>query len=360
MIWLARWGRSRATCLFAYLFLTGFGDAFAVTLYAINGSNAHLIAFSSDTPSTLSTDVALSGVTGYTLKAVSFRPSTGELYGFAIPQLFGAARLVKIDVTTGGATTVGDGPTVSDSASTQYGMAFDPVTDQIRIVSGSSNFRINPGTGTLIADDGALAYAASDPRTGQPVLTGKLAYTNAFSGPVTEATAHVVETGSSGFGAIDVVATLGSPSGTPISATSGTLFSVADLSWHSTSNQGGFVVEPRSRTGYAVFRQSGVSSLYSVNLSTGAAQLLGPVGTGSNSILGLALAPVAAVHPCLDPDGDGKVQPLTDGLLLLRAMLGLTGAAVTDGALPTPAPPRASWSAIRTHMNSNCYTNFAP
>jgi len=60
----------------------------------------------------------------------------------------------------------------------------------------------------------------------------------------------------------------------------------------------------------------------------------------------------------LDVDGNNTVDPLTDGLLLMRAMLGLTGTAVTDFALGAN-PTRQDWTAIRNFLNGNCGTSFA-
>ena len=61
----------------------------------------------------------------------------------------------------------------------------------------------------------------------------------------------------------------------------------------------------------------------------------------------------------LDVDGNGSVSALTDGLMLIRAMLGFTGTNVTNGAI-VGAPPRATWAAIQPFLNANCGTNFAP
>jgi hypothetical protein len=58
-----------------------------------------------------------------------------------------------------------------------------------------------------------------------------------------------------------------------------------------------------------------------------------------------------------DLDGDGDVLPHTDGIMLLRALLGFTGIRVTDGVI-VGTPPRADWSSIRAHMNGTCQTNF--
>jgi hypothetical protein len=65
------------------------------------------------------------------------------------------------------------------------------------------------------------------------------------------------------------------------------------------------------------------------------------------------------VHCNLDLDLNGTVDPLTDGLMLMRGMMGLTGSAVTSGALG-PTPHRTSWSEMASHLNAVCGTNFAP
>ena len=64
------------------------------------------------------------------------------------------------------------------------------------------------------------------------------------------------------------------------------------------------------------------------------------------------------INATLDIDGNGSADAMTDGLLILRAMFGLTGAAVTDGAVGNLAT-RASWPAIRIYLN-NCGGNFSP
>src|SRR5438067_11333545 len=61
----------------------------------------------------------------------------------------------------------------------------------------------------------------------------------------------------------------------------------------------------------------------------------------------------------LDVDGNGSIDALTDGLLLIRAMFGLTGTAVTNGAIG-PGAPRFSWQQIQQFLNGNCGTNFSP
>ena len=55
-------------------------------------------------------------------------------------------------------------------------------------------------------------------------------------------------------------------------------------------------------------------------------------------------------------DGNHSINALTDGLMLLRAMFGLTGTAVTNGAVLGSR----SWAEIRTYLHSNCGGSLAP
>ena len=68
------------------------------------------------------------------------------------------------------------------------------------------------------------------------------------------------------------------------------------------------------------------------------------------------LAPQLALsnRAAWDIDGDGIVNPLTDGLLVLRAVLGLTGTAVTNGAIGSNNPARATWASVKNYLNTTC------
>ena len=55
----------------------------------------------------------------------------------------------------------------------------------------------------------------------------------------------------------------------------------------------------------------------------------------------------------LDIDGDGRVLPTTDGLMLLRVALGLTGDAVVAGAT-APGAPRQTWANVKSYLNGSC------
>jgi uncharacterized repeat protein (TIGR02543 family) len=66
-------------------------------------------------------------------------------------------------------------------------------------------------------------------------------------------------------------------------------------------------------------------------------------------------------NPCtLDVDGNNQVDALTDGLMLLRAMFGLTGTAVTNGAVGSGTPSRPTWDKIQPFLNGSCGAGFSP
>ena len=66
-------------------------------------------------------------------------------------------------------------------------------------------------------------------------------------------------------------------------------------------------------------------------------------------------------NPCtLDLDGNNQVDAMTDGLMLLRAMFGLTGTAVTGGAIGGGTPSRPTWDKIQPYLNASCGASFSP
>jgi hypothetical protein len=73
--------------------------------------------------------------------------------------------------------------------------------------------------------------------------------------------------------------------------------------------------------------------------------------SGANNTLAIS-APVPSPVCRLDIDGDTFIYATTDGLILMRVMLGMTGAAVESAA--APGSPRNTWTAIRAYLNNNC------
>lgn len=66
---------------------------------------------------------------------------------------------------------------------------------------------------------------------------------------------------------------------------------------------------------------------------------------------------LTAALPCkLDMNGDNQVRANQEGLVLLRSMLGFSGAAVVNGT----GISESQWDTARNNLNSNCGTSFAP
>lgn len=61
----------------------------------------------------------------------------------------------------------------------------------------------------------------------------------------------------------------------------------------------------------------------------------------------------------MDIDGDGVVNPATDGLLLTRISLGIKGSAALAGALGASAT-RTTWTQVRDYLFSECNMPVAP
>ncbi|MFO1344311.1 MAG: S8 family serine peptidase [Burkholderiales bacterium] len=65
----------------------------------------------------------------------------------------------------------------------------------------------------------------------------------------------------------------------------------------------------------------------------------------------------AVVETCsMDVDGDGQALPTTDGLIIMRAMMGMTGTAVSSAA--TASASRNTWDSIRNYLKNVCVMNL--
>jgi len=90
---------------------------------------------------------------------------------------------------------------------------------------------------------------------------------------------------------------------------------------------------------------------------TGTSVTNGAVGPNASRTTWALIQPYIHMS-ALDLDGNGTTDALTDGLMLLRAMFGLTGTSVTNGAIGLN-PQRANWSAVRAYLNSSCGASFS-
>ena len=98
-------------------------------------------------------------------------------------------------------------------------------------------------------------------------------------------------------------------------------------------------------------------ALLGVRGSALTANALGVMATRTDPDVIAALVATMAANQTLDVDRGGAVSATTDGLMLLRMMLGMKGASVYAQALPASAQ-RRTWPQIRMHVNAACSTKF--
>jgi hypothetical protein len=244
-------------------------DVHAELLAGVTTTN-NLVTFDSATPGTIINSVGVTGLqSGETILGIDIRPASGALYGLGT-----TSRLYTINRTTGVATQIGSTGAFTLSG-TAFGMDFNPVVDRIRVVSNTSqNLRLNPNDGTLAATDTALAFATGDPNAGATARVVSSAYSNNFAG-AGSTTLYGIDSN------LDILVTQGSPGGSPTSPNTGQLFTVGALGFN-TSDLAGFDVSGTSATAFAALTApaGNFSQLFTINVNTGAATLVGTIGGG--------------------------------------------------------------------------------
>lgn len=286
----------------------------AETVFGITTNN-RLISFDLGVPGTLISTRPVSGLaSGEELVAIDYRPGTGELYA-----LGATSRLYTIDIRTGGATEVGVGPFAPALAGVDFGFDFNPVVDRIRTVSNTDqNLRLLPATGAVAGTDTALAYDVGDANTGVDPTVVASAYTNDFSG-ATSTTLYAIDAG------LDILVTQGSPDGTPVSPNLGTLFTVGSLGV-ATSSEAGFDISAFGGAFACLNAPAATTSeLYTINLTSGAATLVGTIG-GNAVVRDIAIVPAVAaprVFAITTANNLVSFRPAAPGTLL--ATVAITG-----------------------------------
>ena len=234
--------------------------------------DGRIVTFKTATPNTLDANVAVTGLAaGERLLGFDIRPKDGLLYGIS-----SAARIVTIDPATGAATVkatlAADAADVSAPytaiAGTAFGVDFNPVADRLRVIGNAGqSLRINVDTGATTTD-GAINRAGAS-----PVVTAA-AYTNSFAG--TAATMLFdIDTASASLA-------LQNP------PNDGTLANVGLLGVAVAGDAGFDIAGGANGLALAALRTaaSGPSSLYRVDLATGAAVPSGGAATPAASAIG--------------------------------------------------------------------------
>ena len=259
--------RGALRALLAASAVAGFAAlAQAETIYALHDGN-ELVRFDSTTPATTTATAVTGLVAGETLVGIDFRPADGRLYG-----LTNAGRLYSIATTTGVATLVSTSSVAL--AGTSFGIDFSPANDRLRVVSDADqNLRIDMDTGIATADV-ALAYGAADAHFGANPVVTELGFTDSAPG-VAYTGLYAIDTGT------DTLATL-------VPGT-GLLHTISDLGVDASASTG-FDISRRGNTAYAALTVAASTGLYRIELLTGAATLVGTIGTGA-AVHGLAVEP---------------------------------------------------------------------
>jgi hypothetical protein len=177
---------------------------------------------------------------------------------------------------------------------THFGFNFHPTEDRIRVVSDAEqNLRVDPVLGTATTDT-PLAYAAGDPYAGADPNVVAVAYEN--NGPGGGPTMYAIDYG------LDILAMSAAPN-------EGVLRTVGALGV-SPELVVGFDIRTvaGTSTAYAVMRVAGTYGLYTIDLGTGGASLVGDLPPGE-TFTGFAVAP-ALVKPPHDVNGDYRSEIL--------------------------------------------------
>lgn len=275
------------------ILLLGSPCLMAQTVLGLGPANT-LVRFSATSPAAVASSVTISGITaGDTLIGLDVRPANGFVYAVA-----NSGRIYQLDPTNGAA--VAGAQISAPLTSAVFGVDFNPAADRLRIVTRTGqNLRINVDTGATTVD-GPINPPGS-------IIT-EVAYTNSAVGPAPGSTQlyDIDVAGSSLF--------LQSP------PNDGTLAAVGPLGV--TLDAGASVAFDirtvgATNTAYAALIVGGITSLYTVDLATGAATVIGAIG-GNPMLRGITIVE-SALLPALPPNATALVLRTDNAILRFPA-----------------------------------------
>src|SRR5262245_19331916 len=268
----------------------------APTVFAVTESN-RLINFTAGMPGVINGARGITGIPGgETILGIDFRPATGQLYA-----LTSANRLYILNPMTAAAAPL---PMFTPPLmGADFGVDFNPVPDRLRVVSDADqSLRLNPNNGAVAGVDTTLTYDANDANANANPNIAGAAYTNSNLGATTT-TLFGIDKG------LGTLVRQGSPGGAPVSPNSGILFTIGSLGV-TTTGRVGFDIAPVSNAAFASLTAAGganQSQLYALNLTSGAATLIGAIGV-NEPIRGIAIGNAASATRfdfCLQDDRSG-------------------------------------------------------
>jgi hypothetical protein len=223
--------------------------------------------------------VRIKGVEGRVI-GIDVRPADGMLYG-----LTSTDKIYTIDPETGDSKLIST-LSIPFKGNIRTGIDFNPVPDRLRLVDArGNNFRVNVDTG-MVTEDAKLNFAATDVNAKATPQVTAAAYTNAFAGPPSPPnvtpptrTTQLFDIDSN----LDVLVLQNPPN-------DGTLTTIGSLGVDFRPSGEFDIFSPRPGVNFA-FAVSG-STIYSIDLGSGAATTIGTIGQGVNLIgLTFTLAP---------------------------------------------------------------------
>jgi hypothetical protein len=245
-----------------------------------------LITFDSGDADHILHSAKISGLPkGEDIVSIDSRPANGLLYG-----LSNKDTLYTLNPISGLATAVGTQGIAL--VGKYFAMDFNPTVDRLRAVSDAEqNLRVNPITGATIDGDAgtsgtqpdtALAYDAADVNVGKNPMISAIAYDRNFQG-TTQTTLFGIDS------TLNTLVLIGSVNGTPNSPNGGLLTTVGSLGVDPTKCAGLEIAA--DGTAYAALQVKGKTALYTINLTTGAATRIEPIGTGALKLDALSSLP---------------------------------------------------------------------
>lgn len=227
----------------------------AETIWGVDQHNL-LFKFDSANPSVILDARIINNLSS--VVALDFRPSTEVLYALTEGGGIATISLNSTNQVFSGGQTGGLGATYNG---TSFGFDFDPVADRLRVTSDTdiNLFRAFDASGTVVQTLLSAAY-------GNPTIVGA-AHSNNFEG-ATSTTLYTIDAGSD-------TLNIQNP------ASGGVQTVVGPLGIDVRSEEVGFDIA-QSGVAYLVANPAGQrdSNLYTVNLTTGQATLIGAIGQG--------------------------------------------------------------------------------
>ena len=213
-------------------------------------SNNTILTYNAQNLMTATSTTAIVGLPpAENIVSIDYRPATGQLYA-----LGSSSRIYFINEKSGVATAVGSSVFSPAIVGANASLDFNPTVDRIRLVTESGqNLRLHPELGTVVSTDGSI-NGGTNPKI------GAVAYTNSVAGATTTMLYDIDF-------AQDKLYLQNPPN-------DGGLQVVGDLGIN-FEGTGDMDITADNSTALAVTNNNNVSTLFTINLTTGKATSLG-------------------------------------------------------------------------------------